>query len=518
MSFDDTGCTEGYGNSGDSGSSSMIRKEWEPLPRETFSLCPLCLGRIHGRLFERGGKVYLEKECPTHGLFEELYWSDADLYRRFLKFESRSTPVSNPRLPEESRGCPFDCGLCSQHRSMSVLANIDVTNRCNQSCPICFSNASRQGYLYEPSKEEIREMMFRLRRELPNPCPAVQFAGGEPTVREDLPELVSMARDLGFAQIQIATNGVRISHDPEYLRRLHEAGLSTLYLQFDGTRKESFRETRGYNALPVKLRALESCRRVGFDSVVLVQTLVKGINDDQIGDLIALAVKNRDIVRSVNVQPVSFTGRIGEEKRREGRITIPDFLERVERQTGGEIGREDFYPISCVDPLAALLGLWKGKPVPFPSCHPTCGVATFVFVEEGRLIPLTRFVDIEGVLELSRRFVEKASEGEGRTLSLIRFSREFFRLVDLSRMPRKGRLLRTFFNLFRRGDREALAELFRNSLFIGSMHFMDPYNFDLERVQRCVIHYSTPEGIIPFCTYNTLHRARIERLHSVPWG
>jgi len=49
-------------------------------------------------------------------------------------------------------------------------------------------------------------------------------------------------------------------------------------------------------------------------------------------------------------------------------------------------------------------------------------------------------------------------------------------------------------------------------MMIGSMHFMDPYNFDLERVQRCIIHYATPDGrLIPFCTMNTIHRREIER-------
>ncbi len=115
---------------------------------------------------------------------------------------------SGKSLPSQ-KGCPFDCGICSNHLTGTLLANIDLTNRCNMACPICFADAG--GRVYEPTLDQVRAMMQVLRSEEPVPCPAVQFSGGEPTVRDDLPEIVAMAKQMGFSQIQLATNGLRLA-------------------------------------------------------------------------------------------------------------------------------------------------------------------------------------------------------------------------------------------------------------------------------------------------------------------
>jgi hypothetical protein len=174
---------------------------------QTKSLCPECKKVIDTIVYEEDGKVLLEKACPEHGTFKDVYWSDAALYKKFARFQHDGTGVDNP-MTERERGCPYDCGLCPEHKTTTVLSLIDVTNRCNQKCPVCFANAAAAGYVYEPSIEQIREMMQLLTREKPVRNWAIQFSGGEPTVRDDLPAIVRMARDLGFIQIQIATNGI----------------------------------------------------------------------------------------------------------------------------------------------------------------------------------------------------------------------------------------------------------------------------------------------------------------------
>lgn len=133
----------------------------------------------------------MAKICPDHGKFEDIYWSDDDLYEKFDRYWDEGEGVENPH----SRGgnCPFNCGICSHHKTGTLLANIDLTNRCNLSCPVCFANAEASGRVYEPTLVQIREMMTRLRDVRPVPCPAVQFSGGEPTMREDLPSIVAMA-------------------------------------------------------------------------------------------------------------------------------------------------------------------------------------------------------------------------------------------------------------------------------------------------------------------------------------
>ena len=199
--------------------------------KKTKSLCPECLKVIDAEIIEKDGKVLYQKTCPEHGEFFDTYWSDVEAYERFEKFSSNGNGVENPNTKEE-KGCPFDCGLCPNHKTTTILANLDLTNRCDQRCPICFANSAAAGYLYEPTDEQIYKMLKTLRAEKPVPCPAVQFSGGEPTTRNNLPEIIKMARKFGFVQVQIATNGKRLAHDLKFCRELRKAGLNTIYLQF----------------------------------------------------------------------------------------------------------------------------------------------------------------------------------------------------------------------------------------------------------------------------------------------
>ena len=480
----------------------------------TRSLCPECLNVIDAEVVEENAKVVIKKDCPEDGHFEDIYWGNAEFFKRVMSFDGYSASVDSPHTSEE-RGCPYDCGLCPNHKSMTILANIDVTNRCNQRCPICFANAAAQGYIYEPSKEQIFKMLENLRNQRPVPCPAIQFSGGEPTVREDLPELIRYAEELDFPQIQIATNGVRLAKEPELIRRLYDAGLCTIYLQFDGITEEPYIAARGYNALPLKLKVIENLRMVGIpDSVVLVPTLVKGVNDSQIGDIIQYAADNIDIVRGVNVQPVAFTGRIDKSELEEKRITIPDFVKLVEEQTGGQISGADFYPVPSVNTISHLLSLWKNAPVPLLSCHPACGVATFVYIDKGRLVPVTRFIDFEGLLEMFDEISQEIANGGPlrKITAFEKFLKDILRIVDFQKMPKSSIMPKLLVNLFKHRNVDTLAAIFQHTLFLGSMHFQDLYNFDINRVQKCVIHYATPDGrVIPFCTYNTIHREEVER-------
>lgn len=181
------------------------------------SLCPECHFPIDGKLFEEHGKLMVEKTCSEHGSYRDIYWSDADLFHRFDKYSVSGDGLSNPITSDDSH-CPENCGICSAHRTTTILANIDVTNRCNMKCPVCFSNSNAKGYLYEPSRDQIRDMLEILRNEKPVRCFSVQFSGGEPTVRSDLPDIVSMARQMGFIQIQIATNGIVLARNLDFAK------------------------------------------------------------------------------------------------------------------------------------------------------------------------------------------------------------------------------------------------------------------------------------------------------------
>ncbi|MGQ9759187.1 MAG: tetraether lipid synthase Tes [Candidatus Methanomethylicaceae archaeon] len=474
--------------------------------KRTKSLCPECLQVLEADIYEEGGVVYIGKTCPSHGRFDDIYWSDYDLFKKVEAYECIGEGITNPRTIT-NRGCPYDCGICPEHKSHTVLSIIDVTNRCNLKCPICFANAATAGYLYEPTRDEIRSMLKNLRENQPVAPNSIQFSGGEPTVRDDLPELLAMAKELGFHHIEVNTNGIRISKDLEYLKRLMDAGLSTLYLQFDGMKPGSYITTRGLDLFDIKLKVIENCRLVGLDSVVLVPTVVKGINDDQVGAIIKFAVRNSDVIRGVNFQPVSMAGRIEKNKLKDMRITIPDVVKLVEAQTEGAIKVSDFYPIPVVLPISRAVGAIKGKRYQEFTNHQHCGMATMIMPEGDKIVPITKYANVEAFMSSLNKVYEHASKG-----SMLRAK---MRLLGATRHVKLSLLGNLISSVLLQGDYDTLGEFMRKIILIGCMHFMDPYNFDLERAKRCTIHYAFPDGkIIPFCTMNSIHRPILERANS----
>ena len=187
---------------------------------------------------------------------------------------------------------------------------IALTNRCNLNCPICFANANAAGYLYEPTFEQVTAMLQSLRDLRPTPAPAVQFSGGEPTLHPRFHDIINQAARMGFSNIQIATNGLKMA-DYNFARRSRDAGLHTIYLQFDAVTDEVLRKMRGEGILETKLQTIENARKLNL-RVVLTPTIVKGINDHQVGDIVRFAIANADVVTGVSFQPVCFTGRINE--------------------------------------------------------------------------------------------------------------------------------------------------------------------------------------------------------------
>jgi len=463
---------------------------------------------LEAEIYEDNGQVKIRKECPEHGKFDDIYWSDYPMYLSAQRFEYIGDGLSNPKTKRE-KGCPFDCGICNEHKSHTVLAIIDVTNRCNLRCPICFANAAVSGYVYEPTTEQIKKIINNFRANKPAPPPGLQFSGGEPTIREDLPELVRYADKAGFRHIEINTNGIRLANSIDYCQELKDAGANAIYLQFDGVTSEPYKITRGVDLLDQKLKVIENCRKIGYDAVVLVPTVVRGINDHQLGDIIKFALKNKDVIRCVNFQPVSLAGRIDYEKRKEMRITNSECIKLIEKQTEGKIKAEDFYPVPVVTPLSKAIGALKNHRYAEFTAHPHCGMATYVLVEDDKITPITRNADIE-------KFTKSMDDVYRKTMAGNR-TRAKLQMIKSLRHIKGGMLRKLIPPILKTGSYGSLADLHYKMVMIGMMHFMDLYNFDLERLQRCVIHYGLPDGkIIPFCSYNSIHRANVERRFSIP--
>ncbi len=498
------------------------------LPKDTQSLCPECLTILPATIYELDGKVMMKKTCPKHGEFEDVYWSDAEMYLKAEQWARDGKVVENPYITNATI-CPNDCGLCNLHLSHTCLALIDLTNRCNLQCPICFANANAAGYVFEPSFDEVVRMMENLRAERPVPCKAIQFAGGEPTIYPKFFESIAKAKELGFAQIQVATNGIKMV-DFEFCQKMRDAGMNTIYLQFDGLREENYISTRGKKLLDVKLKAIDNCKMVKPKplSTVLVPTVVKTINDDQVGEIVRFAVANSEIVRGVNFQPVSFTGRIDREQLARQRYTIPDLIMDLEKQTDF-LKKDDFYPVPTVSPISDLISVLSNRDEVTFTSHPHCGYATFVFIHKGKVTPIPRFVDVEGLFERMDELTVKAKKYR----LLIKFAKKMKKKNDLqqmfdkyfgefvykNKMPEGLDIVDILSNLAFEKDKKAVGKFTWKTLMIGAMHFQDAYNYDIERVKRCVIHYATPDNrIIPFCAYNggPTYRTEVEKKFSIP--
>jgi uncharacterized radical SAM superfamily Fe-S cluster-containing enzyme len=428
--------------------------------RETESLCPKCLHRIPAWIVPRDGKVYLEKSCPQHGFFQVIVWGDSvESYLQWAEYGGEwKGEIKGQTLTDIKLGCPFDCGICPQHQQGTASAAIMTTNRCNLHCPICFTDDG-DAPLYEPDYINIERMLrtvFNTSGNIP-----VEFCGGEPTVRDDLPDLVFLAVEMGFDHIQINTNGVRIARDPGYLERLKSAGATTIYLQFDGVDDQVYRETRGVDLFAHKCEALQNCSQAKI-GVVLVPTVVRGVNFHQIGQIIHFAKKWIPTVKGVYFQPISYFGKYPAMPGDQDRITIPDILKAIEEQTQGEIMRDNFFPPACE--------------------HPFCSFSGFtVMGENGELYPTTK---------LRPRHSEESGVEHARE-----FTKKYWRhhetgyannsLDGLKPIP-------PFVNL--------LQQIEQQGLFISGMLFQDVWNLDLERLKRCCIHIVTQDQrMIPLC-------------------
>jgi len=493
--------------------------------KRTRSLCPECLEKLDAVLKERDDKVTIEKDCPRHGHFEDVYWSS---YEQYLRAQKYAKPGIKPSIPktQTTKGCPHDCGLCPKHKNNTILAVIDITNLCNAHCPTCFASADKKKkYIYEPTIEQIDYMLDSIAGDVK----AMQLTGGEPTLRPDLREIVLHAKLRGINHIELNTNGIAFASPKgvELTKSLEsmfgdeseKKGLSTVYLKFNGFSRSTWEATTGdSNWGPIPLRAVENIKKAYNDmrrspGVMLIPTVINGVNNYEAGDIIDYAIKNSYVVRGVNFQPVSFAGSMSAQDLKKKRYTLPDLLKDIAEQSQGDIKVNDFYPISCVSPFAETVWYWKGRGLPGFTTHPGCGAMTALFIEDGNVVPVTRYINLDRFFVSLGKAAAYYKEGKKSKGKLYLF--KAFTGVKL----RPG--IRTFLSLVKdvvadTNNWKALGQLLLHMVFIGAMHFMDKYNFDLERVQLCPIHQILPDGTrVPFCSYQTIHRPTMERKFSV---
>jgi uncharacterized radical SAM superfamily Fe-S cluster-containing enzyme len=490
-----------------------------PVIEKTMSVCPECKLIINGIIYKDGENVMIRKHCPEHQWTIEKYWEDYDMYMKMRRYNYFGRGFDNPNYITETKGanCPFDCGMCERHKSHTGLANVVITNRCHLSCWYCFFYAKEGEPIYEPNLAEIRKIFKNLRNQKPIPANAIQITGGEPTMHPDIIGVVKAAKEEGFDQIQLNTTGINIANNPEMAFQLRHAGVSTLYMSFDGVSKRA--NPKNHWEAPITLDAI---RKAG-STVVLVPTVIRTINDHELGAMINFAINNIDVVRAVNFQPVSLVGRMPTRLREKQRISIPGAIKLIEAQTNGVIRKEHWFSVPYVGGINKFIEALTGEFKYDLSIHFACGAGCYLFVDpDGKIVPITEFVDAAGMLEHLQKAVN-SMEGKSklaRKAIAVRTLLGMGKFIDKKKQPKSVNFMKLLMSVLLKHNFESMGTFQMKTLFLGMMHFQDEYTYDIHRVEKCDIHYAMPDGeVLPFCTFNVfpeVYRDKVQKQYSIP--
>lgn len=448
------------------------------------SICSDCLMRVEAKILIRDQRVYLEKWCPQHGRKRILIADDADYYRtareRFIK-----PPEMPKRFNTEMRwGCPYDCGLCPDHMQHSCLSVVEINDHCNLSCPICYANSSPKR-LEHKSMEEIDKMLYAVTENEGKPD-VVQISGGEPTLHPEIFSILDKAKRQPIKHLMLNTNGIRIAQEAEFCERLaqYQPGFE-IYLQFDSLVDENIKVLRGINLLKTRMRALERLNRHNL-STTLVVTLMKGVNDQEIGELIKFALK-QDCVRGITFQPVQAAGRIEGYQAERHRLTLTEVRREIAVQSK-EFSLQDIVPVPC---------------------NPDCLAMGYAIKQDSKITPLTGVIDPQWLLDGPDNTIvfEQRSELRQRVTALFNTSHS-----PESSSTALGELLCCLPKIETMGDLD-----YSNVFRVLIMQFLDVHSFDVRVAKKSCVHFAQANGdMIPFDTYNLFYRDELrDHLQSI---
>ncbi len=488
-----------------------------PVLERTKTVCPECKLIVDGTIYKDEDNVMIRKNCSEHGWTVEKYWEDYEMYMKMRSYNYFGRGFDNPNYVNKGENCPFDCGICERHKSHTGLANVVITNRCHLSCWYCFFYAKEGEPIYEPTRDELARLFKTLKAQKPIPANALQITGGEPLMRSDITEIVGLAKQAGFDQIQLNTTGIILGEEPGLAVKLRHAGVSVLYMSFDGVSKRA--NPKNHWETP---KALDACRKAGI-GIVLVPTLIRTVNEGEMSGIINFALNNSDVIRAVNFQPVSLVGRMPSRMRERQRITIPGAIKLIEEQTDGVIMKEDWFSVPYVGGINKFIEALTGEYKYDLSIHFACGAGSYIFQEpDGKIVPLTRFVDAQGLLEhLQGAVNEMAGRSRlERRLIALKAVAGIRRFIDKEKQPKSINFSKLFASLILKHDFATMGTFQLKSLFLGMMHFQDEYTYDIKRVEKCDIHYSMPDGrVLPFCTFNVfpeVYRDKVQKQYAIP--
>ena len=496
-------------------------------PRETDSLCPGCVkevrskilsgevdwkvlvdgspGEIKARIVEEEGRILMKKECPKHGRFEDVMSTDPAFFKRLeTLYPGRDFVIPKDGLHNH--------GTSSIKYGRGAVLTIDLTNRCNMMCNPCFMDANQVGYVHELEWEDVKKLLDDAASVKPRRQLSVQFSGGEPTLSPHFLPAIRYAREIGYFSIQCATNGIRFAQEEDFAKGAAEAGLRFAYLQFDGVGNENNQHRKVGNLFDVKLKAIENLHRHGVD-ITLVTTVINGVNDHQVGDILRFAIANIDKINALAFQPVSFTGRdedVDDETRTKQRYTLSQLAQDVKTQASIGEPMRDWYPLSASGPLSDLKDLLGGLEAEWGAfkcgCHPNCGIGTMMLVDEKtkETVTVPSILNVDRMLDDIKLITDSARK---KTWTALQTGLAVLRNLRPEGIPAAlspWKVLQIMDG--HTGGKLGFSQKRRYDwrvFFVGGMWFQDLFNYDFRRTEMCIIPYATQMGEVSFCAYNT---------------
>lgn len=495
----------------------------------TESICPECLKVIPGEKVLRKNGIYLEKICPEHGAFEALIWEGSR--ESYEAWGSEVQPADRvPKVRAAEKGCPYDCGLCEAHERRGCCVLLEVTSRCNLNCPVCFAEAGGPDSRDVPMEELRQQMEYLMSHGGPF---NLQISGGEPTVREDLPEIIRMGKEIGFTFFQLNTNGLRLAEEAGYAKTLKEAGLSCVFLQFDGVDDAVYQVLRGCALWEKKQAAIDACERAGL-GVILVPVITPGVNEDQVGKILSYGLSRMPVVRGVHFQPISYFGRCLQAQG-SYRITIPKLLSLMEEQMDGQMRAEHFTGGNATNPYCTFQAnyLRQDDGSLKPLLHGTA--RAYATSEQAREFVARQWTGPAGAEncccgeeseakevgcccgEIEPEAKEESccccgTEPEAKEESCCCGSEQEAKEESCCCGEGAGASEEgccccgedtAQMQLDTSSLDEFLIKLHNNTFAVSGMLFQDACNLDLERLRRCyILETDSRYGMVPFCAYN----------------
>ncbi|MFN8355157.1 MAG: radical SAM protein [Spirosomataceae bacterium] len=439
----------------------------------TLSLCSTCLRRVDAKIVFEDDKVFMHKRCPEHGFEKVLIASDVEYYRSIRNYAKRSEMPQHFNT-KTHYGCPYDCGLCTDHEQHSCLTVLEITDRCNLTCPTCYAMSSPH-YGRHRTVAEVHHMLDLIVANEGVPD-VVQISGGEPTVHPDFFEILDLAKTKPIRHLMLNTNGIRIAKDEEFTKRL--AGYMPdfeVYLQFDSFKKEALEQLRGADLRDIRFKALEHLNKYHL-STTLVVTLQKGVNEDEIGEIIHFALQ-QPCVRGVTFQPTQVAGRLAQFNPATDRLTLTDVRSEILKQTN------IFQPNDII-------------PVP---CNPDALAMAYALKLDGQVFPLTRFIQPDDLLDNSRNTIVYEQDEKLHAHMVQLFS------TGNSVECATNELQEIMCCLPKIQVPENLG--YQNLFRIIIMRFIDAYDFDVRAIKKSCVHIVSKDGkIVPFETMNLFYR------------